>query len=285
MAILDDDFQGYAIGTSLPFGSWIGSGFADSIVSEPGGTGIPGTDRAFNLFLGQAEYVNASYLSSFSQFISVKLGDSQNTQTTLGFANGPNGSGHTFTLLSLRIEPDSTITAVCTASGEILANSGDLWFRFGTYNFFQVNVILSDVLVSGVLNVNIECHVALNGVEVLSFNTTVNMAVSSLTNGTAEVNRFDLLGGTYGAYMLDTLQPIVTYPHGGTPDAQAFQAVVEVDELLDSGVLDAYQAVVEVDVLPDTAELIVYQMVIEVDVLQKQGIRADYIHRRHFPGD
>jgi hypothetical protein len=128
-------------------------------------------------------------------------------------------------------------------------------------------VSLSDVLVAGVLKVHIVCEVVLNGIVIISFNTTTGLAVANLTNATAEVNQFQLFDGNHGAYTLDVLTAANTYPHAGTPKAIAFQAAIEVDVLPDSAKLRAIQSVVEIDVLPDSAKLKVYQMVIEVDVL------------------
>jgi hypothetical protein len=271
MAILDDDFQSYAIGATMPFGSWIWNGLsAPQIVSEPGGTGIPGTDRSLRIFQATAEFVPLSYLASFTQWVAMRVNDSTGAQSILSFANGPNALSQTFEILQLQIEPDSTLTATCPSSGQILANSGDLLFRFHTWNFFQINVQLSDVLVAGVAKVNIQCTVALNGTIVMTFNVTTSMGAAGLKNATSEVNRFQLLGGSYGAYTLDTLTAIGTYPHAGTPDAIAYQAPIEVDLLLNSGVIDAYQSAVEVDVLPDSAQVKIYQMVVEVDILALQ---------------
>ncbi len=289
-AYLDDDFQGYSIGTSVPFGSWTGSGSFVQIFSEPGGTGIPGTDRAFGIFLATAAYdrglLAGAFLKTFSEFFSSKLSDSQNPQQLVSFVNGPNGLGQRFSLFQVRVEPDGTVTALCPVSGEILGNSVDQLYRFYTYNFLQINVTFSDVVVGGTAKVHILCAIALNGIQVISFSTTVNVAVAQLVNATAEANVFQLNSGSFGAYTLDVLQPIVTYPHPGSPKAIAYQSVVEVDQLLDSGVLKAHQAVTEVDILPDTATLTVFQMVIEVDVLLSGSRRQpEYIHRRHFPGD
>jgi hypothetical protein len=285
MAFLDDDFQGYSIGTNLPFGSFTGSAFLAQIVSEPTGTGITGTDRSLQVFLGTAEYVG-SYHSSFTQFIAFNIGDFDGAQPFIAFTNGPNLSAQSFTLVQLRVEGDSTLTAECAASGEIIANSGDKFMKFYTWNFLQINVTLSDVLVAGVLMVHVDIEVALNGESILTGSKTTVVAVSQLDGSTSQVKRFQLLDGRYGAFTLDTLQAIVSYPHAGTPNAIVYQAVVEVDEVIDSGKLDIYQAVVEVDVLPDNAKLRVFQMVVEADTVRSaRHAGSEYIHRRHFPGD
>jgi hypothetical protein len=111
------------------------------------------------------------------------------------------------------------------------------------------------------------------------------MLSAVLSGGTAAVNRFQLTGGELAAYTLTSLQAVVTYPHAGTPKMLAYQAPIEVDLLPDSGNVKIFQTAVEADLLPDSAKIRILQAVIEVDLLQKQGQRADYIHRRHFPGD
>jgi hypothetical protein len=271
MAYLDDDFQGYSIGTSLPFGSWTGGGFLSSIVAEAIGTGIPGTDRSLALGLATAIYNRGTgggaFLTSFTQWFAHRPSFDTSTHAVVTFVNGPNGGGQSFSLLDIRINPDSTLSVFCTDSNQLLAYSYDALESFEQWHFFQVNITLSDVMVSGVNKVNIQCEIALDGVSIISFNTTTSISSSGLANGTAEVNQFQLNNGHYGAYTLDTLQAINTYPHGGAPNAVVFQAVVEIDELPDDSEITVLQAVVEVDELPDSTQLQVFQAVVEVDIL------------------
>lgn len=266
MPYLDDDFQGYTVGTVLPFGSFIGSGNTKAIEAFTGGTGVAGTDRCFHLDLGLAEYVRG-YLTTFTQYIALYYETTITQQLFYSVTNGPNGFGQSFTLLQLRIESDGTLTAVCPVTSEILGNSGDFFFDFYTWNFFQVNVTFSDVTVLGIDYVHIHCDVVLNGQTILSFNVTTGATIAALDGATSQVNHFQLLGGRYGAFTLDTLQAVPSYPHAGSPEAMVHQSVVEADALVDSGELEAIQSGVEVDVLPDSAELVAIQMVVEVDVL------------------
>lgn len=288
MAYLDDDFQGYSIGSHLPFGSWTGSGA--EIVADAIGTGIPGTDRSLLVFPGFADYDRGlgagAFLTSFSLFCAYRRDYDSTFHPIVTCINGPNGSGNSFSLLEIRGEQDGTLSAYCPQTGELLANSLDALLAFYNNNFLQINVTFSDVLVSGVNHLHIDCEVALNGVSVFSCSVTTTQLVSGFVNGTSEANKFRLNFGTYGAFTLDTLQAIVSYPHAGSPKAIVYQAAVEVDELPDDALLQVYQGVVEVDELPDSTKLRVHQAVIEVDVLQIRGThRAEYIHRRHFPGN
>jgi hypothetical protein len=266
MAYLDDDFQGYAIGATLPLGSFTGSGFIDGIVADADGTGIPGTDRALQLFLGGAEYVRGTgpgdYLKSFTQWCAHRSAYSSNTSILFSFVNATHGS-----LLEVRKQTDSTIAVYCGVTGQLLGFSYDALAPHVKWHFYQINVTFSDVMVSGVNKVNIECEIALNGTSIISFNTTTTVSSSGLANGTAEINQVQLNNGHYGAYTLDTLQAINTYPHGGAPNAVVFQAVVEIDELPDDSEITVLQAVVEVDELPDSTQLQVFQAVVEVDIL------------------
>lgn len=264
MAIYDDDFQGYALGSGAPFGGWLLETVLTNVIVS--GNCPTGMTQSFRLFGGVVlDPTIPGYITSFTTYVALFK---QQRGTVLTFNNGPNITGHTFEILAVRIETDSTVT-VTGPQTEVLANSGDKWFDYNSVNFMQVNVTLSDVLVSGVKHIHINCKLALNGTKIIDFDTTTTTPVTDLKNATSEVNRFELQAAEcfYSAYTLDTLQSIVSYPHPGAPKALA------------------YQAVAEVDILPDTTKLQVHQAVVEADCLVKQGIRADYIHRRHMPSD
>ncbi len=181
MAIYDDDFQGYSIGASAPFGSWQLQGGAITNVIIAGNCPT-GMTRAFRLF-GEVviDPTVPGYITSWSEFVAIRK-----TQAgiILKFANGPNLTGHSFDILAVRVERDSTISVTGPLT-ETLGNSTDAWFDYSAVNFFQVNVTLSDVMVSGVNHINIACQIALNGVKVIDFNTTTGVAVTDLANGTS----------------------------------------------------------------------------------------------------
>jgi hypothetical protein len=281
MAYLDDDFQSYAIGSTLPFGSWIADPSATGASIVAGGSGIPGTDRHLSVNLSTVAYVHASYLSSFSQYVGLKLASALSFgQPSMTFANGPNGSGNTTTLLTLKVEADSTISAY-DGSNALLKNSGDKWVNFNVWNFLQINVTLSDV--AG--QVHILFELGLNGESAMTFDLDTSIAIANLTHATSEVNRFRLTGGRFAAYTLDTLSAIAAYPHAGTPNVIAYQAIAAVDTVPDDAAIEILQAVTEIDTLPNTAKLTVLQTIVELDFIQLQGLRAEYIRRRHFPGD
>lgn len=282
MAIYDDDFQGYSLGAAVPFGQWQldPAAITNVIVA---GSGPTGTTQSYRLF-GDVVLnpLVPGYVNAFTEFVAIRK---LQAGTVLTFSNGPNLASHTFTILAIKVELDSTLTVV-GPDNTPLANSIDAWFEYNAVNFLQINVQLTDVTITGVKYIHIECQIALNGVKVIDFNTTTTTPVTQLTNGTSEVNRFGLNGAAfYSAYTLDTLQAINAYPHPGTPKARANQAAVEVNILPDTAKIHALQAAIELDELPDTTLLRIIQALIEVDLLQGQGIRAEYIHRRHFPGD
>jgi hypothetical protein len=265
MAIYDDDFQGYSVGSGAPFGSWQlnPSAITNVIVLGNAPTGMTKSFRLNGDVV--LDPTVPGYITSFTSYVAIFK---QQRGNVLVFSNGPNSTGHKFQILAVRVETDSTISVTGPAT-EVLANSGDAWFDYNSVNFLQVNVQLSDVMVSGVNHIHIVCKIALNGIIVIDLAVTTSVAVTDLANGTSEVNRFELQAAEayYSAYTLDTLQSIVSYPHPGSPKARVNQAVVEVD------------------ILPDTTKLQVQQAVVEVDCLQAQGIRPDYIHARHRPGD
>lgn len=263
MAIYDDDFQGYSIGQSVPFGSWLEdpSAFTDHIDA---GNGPSGTTRALNLDgTVVVDPTLTHYISAFSEFVAVRK---ETAGPILAFSNGPNGTGHTFTLLLISVEQDGTITASCTASGQFLGNTIDKFFQYYGSNFLQVNVTFSDVMVGAVNMVNIQCEIALNGVSVLSFNKTTSFASSGLTNMTAEVNRFQLTASRawYAAYTLDTPQAIVSYPHIGSPKERINEGAIEILTEPDSGKIRLHEGAVEIATLPDSAKLRIHEGVIEL---------------------
>lgn len=285
MAYLDDDFQSYSIGATVPFGSWIldTGAFTKQIVSGFAPTGM---DRSLQLTgtIAIDPGLGIGYLNSFSEFFAVRKTSGGDL---VAFANGPNAFGQIFELLRIRVENDGTVSAYITST--LLENSIDALFEFYAINFFHVWVVFTDSLVLGVNHVKIQCQVILNGTKVLDFNIVTGTAVTQLKNVTSEVNRFQVTtnGANYSAFTLDVLQAITYYPHPGSPSAIAFQAVAEVDVLPNTAKIKAFQAVAEVNVLPSNAEIRIFQAVAEVDIRARPQAphRGEYIHSRHLPGD
>lgn len=250
MAIEDDDFQGYSVGSSVPLGDWIldPGAFSASIQSGFAPTGMTQSLHLFGTVAVDPSITG--FLTSFSEFVAIhKTSGGQ----ILSFSNGPNAFSQTFTLLTILVETDGTLTALGPGgTSEILGNSTDALFDFGAVNFLQVNVTFSDVTVSGVKHVHIACVIVLNGTTVISFGTTTGAAVTGLTNATSEVNRFQLTtnGADYAAFTLRSRTSVNDYPHPGTPRALAYQTAVEVDALPDDSRVVVHQAVIEVDLLP-----------------------------------
>jgi hypothetical protein len=265
MAIFEDDFQAYTAGTTLPFGSWAGTGA--SIVGSGGP--YPSNGKYVNIFNGGMEYVSVSSQTSISVFFAfrVLLGTKRNL---LELRNGPNGSSQTFTLFNFQIEADGTLTAKVPLSNQFLVNSYDHIVRNGDWNFAQVNVTFSDVVIGGTTFVHIVVHVAVNGVEVLVKSADTTIGVTQLKNGTADVNRFVLTseGADYDNFTLDTLQTIVTYPHPGSPFAIVPHAVDELSILPDSAQVRIEHGVIEFARLPNSAQMRAIQGVIELLILQ-----------------
>lgn len=266
MAIYDDDFQGYAIGAGAPFGSWLLNGAVTNQIVA--GSGPTGTTQSYRLF-GNVEVnpIVSGTHAAFTVFCAVrKLTNTPGP--VFAFANGPNLSGHTFTLVSVQVEQDATVSVVGPDT-LVIKNSIDQWFEYNVVNFFQVNVQLTDVLVLGTQMVNVNCQIGLNGREILSVNQTSATPVAQLMNGTSEANHFQLAGSDafYSGFTLDGLQSMVSYPHVGTPKARINQAVAEVDVVPTTGRIRAMQAVAEADVVPTTSKIRVIQAVAECDVV------------------
>lgn len=237
MAILDDNFQSYVVSTQAPFGPFIVDPTA-AVAEIAAGYGPASTDRALHLQgTVTVDPAITGFQKSFSEFVAIrKTSDGE----ILAFSNGPNGSGHTFTLMQISVEFDSTITALCPVSGQILGNSHDAWFDFHAINTLQVNVTFSDVVVAGVAIVHIKGEIALNGASVIRFDKDTGFTVAQLTNGTSEVNRFQLStnGAVYSAFTLDTLQPIVSFSH---PDPLTAQRDRDRDAAESADVYESWQ--------------------------------------------
>ncbi len=243
MAIYDDDFQSYTLGTGAPFGSWILDPAATTNVIVSG-FGPTGTTKSYRLAgVAAVDPALTGFLTSFTEFVAVwKLGGG----TILNCANGPNLSGHTFSIVTVKIENDGTISVIGPDTN-VIQNSKDAWFDFNSSNFFQVNVTLTDVTVGPTTFINIACKIALNGTKIIDFNFLTNTPVTQLVNGTSEVNRIQLNTNDafFDAYTLDSLQSIVSYPHPGTPKGIVHQGVVEITQLPDTTKVWIQQGVIE----------------------------------------
>lgn len=257
-AILDDDFQSYTIGDVLPLGSFTNAGaIIDTIVAG----GPSGTTKCFRLF-GAAQYDHLTGISGFSQFIAVNASAASGV---VAFVNGPNSFNQFHTLVSIRIEADGTVSIV-DPDGKV-KNSFDNTCPFNTWNFFQINVTLTSEfnIPLGVFTVNIDVVVALNGVSIVGFSRLSSIPTANLMGSTAAVNIFQMNGDAlFDAYTLDGLQPIVTYPHPGTPTCRINQGVIELAELPDSANVDVFQGAIELAQLPDDTQIWIHQGVIEL---------------------
>lgn len=261
----DDDFQGYTIGDQVPFGSWVLDPavlIGSQIVA---GSGPTGTTQSYKLFgTVCVDPLVTKFQDSFTEYIALRKVNAD-SGPILAFVNGPNGSGHSFTLVTIQVERDGTLSVIGPDS-TVIANSHDDWFEYNVVNFFQINVQLTDEILSGVTYVNVNVQVGLNGRQICSVHVRSNFPVNNLTNATSEVNRFQLTGsGFFSAFTLTSLQSMPSYPHAGSPAALAFQAVAEVNTVPDSGKIRIIQAAAEADTVPDTTKLRVIQAVAEVD--------------------
>ena len=293
MPIFEETWQTYAIGTPLPTGPWTGG--SGSIVA--GGDVVPGTDRHAQVAVGGINYVDGVYHSSFTVWLQfypapgIPLG-------ILSLINPITGDW-----IDIRLEQDGTVSAYSPVGGSILlGNSVDQWANFYSWNTIQVNVTFSIVLVGTTNYLGIDCEVALNGKAVILASVTTATTIASLS-GAFGVNTFNIARSDYGDFVLDTLTALVAYPHPGSPSGKAFQGVLEASMLPSTGNARAISGVVEIEMLPSTANAVARHGVIEISMLPsttncrilhgviellltlRSGIRPEYIHRRHFPGD
>lgn len=261
MPIIDDDFEGYSVGDQLPFGQWVGSGFQNIIVNSGP---YPANSNAFKLSIGSAEFNNnyTSFYSSFSVMLAVFVDQGNNPLFIV--SNGPNISGHTFEIGRIKVETDFTLSI--NVNNVTIGNSRDALCIPYTWNFIQVNFQYSDWDDSGTARMHISIHAAINGVEVINKSAFTQVAVAQFANATSEVNRFAFLTNSaiYDNITVDSLQPIVTFPHPGLPKAYVHQGVIEGVKIPDTAFIRAFQAITEGLKLPNSAKILVYQAIIEL---------------------
>lgn len=239
----DDSFQSYSPGDSVPIGSWILDPGAFTNVIVAGG-GPSGTTQSLQLFGTVAVDPGVTgFQTSFTEFVAV---EKTSAGQILAFSNGPNLTGHTFTLLAIWVEQDGTLTAR-DPDGNPLGNSVDVLFNFSTSNFLQVNLTLSDVTILGIKYVHLHGSVTLNGKTVITFDADTTAQVTELVNATSEINRFQFStnGANYAAFTLQGFTSVNDYPHPGTPKGRVNQGAIEIVELPDSGKLRIVQGAIE----------------------------------------
>ena len=270
---LSDDFESYSVGAHPPFGSWT-SPFLNpnlcTIVAGGTETGGVGSTKCLQILGGSLVYDTLpAFSTSASVFFAFYADQSRfasgETLELFDFVNGPNGSSQYASLLSVRLETDTTMS--CYAGSQFVCNSIDKFPRLQTWNFLQINVTFSTATILGVDFVHVVVHVALNGEEIMSssgFDTTLQ--VSLLLGTAAKVNIFRLRSNSIliDNFKQDTLQAIVTYPNPGTPKNKVYQGSAELPLLPDSALLNIFQGPAEINILPDNVRLRAIQGVVEL---------------------
>ncbi len=264
MAIFEDDFEGQSVGQQLPFGSW--SGFGGIVTT---GGPYPSNPNTLLIAPGQAEYTDVATFPYKPLVYFLPWKQLMGTGSYYRCLNGPNAFLNTFEIMQLKVETDGTVSAILLG-GTNTFNSYDSLCKFNTFNFFQVNIELADWLDGAIERAQVKCHVALNGKEIISTTYNSPIAASQFVNGTTEVNRFALKSSRalYDNFTLDNLQPIITFPHPGSPKAINASQIIEIPREPDSANVDFYNSVVELGREPDSAKIIFYQGVIELLLLR-----------------
>jgi hypothetical protein len=264
MAIYDDDFESYALGAGIPFGSWTGSGFTNIIRAG----GPQGTGQYFD-FWGQALFTNGTYYSSFTIWLGFRFTESTlfHSVALIDCQNGLGGANFTPSLVTVVNEADSTISVY--ANNQLVGNSGNP-IEFDAWHFLQLNVTLSGIVVLGVSNVDVAVKLAVDGHKIIDTHLTTSISVASLQNGIASCNRFFLLGpAAFDNFTLDVLAAMPSYPHPGTPLARVTQGALELGQLPDSAQVLVTQGTIELGQLPNSAQVLVTQGVIELILATK----------------
>lgn len=273
MAFVDDSFESYSIGATPPFGVWTSPAPAQCVITTGGmNTGVGTSSRSLLITQGSLIYdSNPSFHTSASVFMSF-FADTNKIQSgesipIFKFTNGPSGLGSFFDLMSVQMENDTTIS--CYHNLDLIGNSIDAQAKLRTWNFMQINLTVSNTVVSSSTQVHVVTEIGLNGTSILSKAFDTGQQVSSLLGTTAQFNIFNPSSTLlqYDNITFDTLQAIMAHPHPGTPHARASQGVAELPLLPSSAKVTAFQGVAELPLLPSTAKINAYQGVIELILL------------------
>lgn len=266
-----DDFEGYSLGTSFPFGSW--QAFSGSV---SGGIVAGGYGQAFQIDSGIAEWADVtSYRTSFTiyHFFKTAVGDNQLIELT----HGPNAFGSFFGILLIRLEKDGTLSAIISTTNELIGNSRDHVLSFTTQNLLQINITVSDWDNLGVMQLQISCDIALNGTTIISHTLQSSLPVALFVHATAEINRFAVIGSrsqVIDLFAIDSHTSIPAFPIVGSPAARVSSGIIETLNLPDSANILIKSGINEIVKLPDSAKIHVSSGIIELLLLKtvSQGL-------------
>lgn len=258
MAIYADDFQGYAIGASSPFGSLIQTGFfASTIVTSP--TGIYGKSKCVSIpSISTLELTTIGYVSSVSIFFGAEFPTWDNVILRLRSDGVELGS--------IRREFDGTISIYVGST--LIANSGDKSLKLNKKNWFQVNFSWNDV--AGF--VFIDAAVAVDEELIVFGNISSSISSGSLTS--VGVNKYEFGEQYYLSELtIDTPKSIGVDPNPGSPVDRTTQALIELQQVPDSTLVRVTQGIIEIEQLPNTAKVRVTQGIIELYIakIRSQG--------------
>lgn len=236
--LLDDDFQSYAVGANPPYGNlYTGNIVAPIIVNSP--LGVYGDAKSVQMpSLNGALFwpcpplsINNSF-PAYTEFMIIQaIFVQQDNASSLGpllvfnsYLNPFNG----FSLAAIQLYADGTI-GICGeffSLGQIPEAISDFSLLQGKWYLIQTNIRFGAS--AGV--VTIDAEVGVNGVSVVSFSGLTTTPISGLP--ATYVNAIQLGGAGGGMFMgrttfYDTVQPMGTFPHPGTPESRVSQGVIE----------------------------------------------------------
>lgn len=228
--IIDDDFQSYTVGQPTPFGNLFQGGVVNPFISVD----VPGIFGDTNSVTMPAiigliwpTQTPSSSLPAFQQlslFMGLWMGhQTDQIGTLIEFANNltPAAGGNMGFLLC---NSDGTLTFTVDGGAFLLSDYSLLTEK---WYWIQVNVSYST---NGSGLVVMDVNVAVNNLSVMSGTLTTNRHASDFP--TLFVNNIRLGGCSGGSRMgrltvSDTILPIGTNPHAGTPVALVSQGVIE----------------------------------------------------------
>ncbi len=237
--IIDDDFQSYTVGAVPPYGTLlrntITGGFNTTIDNTVPGPFSDTQNVAMGPSKGLLWPVNNTFtppIPEYTEFTIISynyiLPVSNNEQGELFFffSLQPNFFGKQ--VLAIGVYSDGTIGIETPfgGSGQIPVKISDFSLLTGQSYKFQVNISFSDV--GGDVWANVE--IAVNDISILSWFGSTTFATTDLP--ATYINALGFMGNSGGSQLgrltvYDTIQPIGTVPHPGTPEARVSQAVIE----------------------------------------------------------
>lgn len=234
MAIYHDDFEGYVLGASTPFGDFTASPNQATIVADnylPAGTQALETRNGFS----EVAFTNGAAFTSGTLYVGFSVQTAFNNGALVRFFNHTPFTASPHAVATLSLEQDGTFSLYQGARGLTsmpIATSGDVSLKLARWYWLQFNITLADV--GGFLQITYD--VCLEGKTLMSGTyLSTTLTIVGLPSGLADFDHIALSNGVHwDEFTFDTLQAANTFPNPGAPELRGSTGLIEVVEALDS---------------------------------------------------